>query len=74
VELTVEDSGPGVAEAQLGSLFERFYRVEQGRSRVGGGSGLGLSICRNIVEAHDGRIRAETSPLGGLAIHVRLPK
>jgi len=74
VELTVEDSGPGVAEAQLGSLFERFYRVEQGRSRVGGGSGLGLSICRNIVEAHGGRIRAEASPLGGLAIHVRLPK
>ena len=74
VELTVEDSGPGVAEAQLGSLFERFYRVEQGRSRVGGGSGLGLSICRSIVEAHGGRIRAEASPLGGLAIHVRLPK
>jgi two-component system sensor histidine kinase BaeS len=73
-ELTVEDSGPGVTEAQLGSLFERFYRVEQGRSRASGGSGLGLAICRNIVEAHDGRIRAETSPLGGLAIHVRLPK
>ena len=74
VQLTVEDSGPGVAETQLGLLFERFYRVEQGRSRVGGGSGLGLSICRNIVEAHGGRIHAETSPLGGLAIHARLPK
>lgn len=73
LRLTVEDSGPGVDDAQLGLLFERFYRGEPGRSRTGGGSGLGLSICRNIVEAHGGTIRAERSPLGGVAIRVRFP-
>jgi two-component system sensor histidine kinase BaeS len=73
VALLVEDSGPGVVEEQLERLFERFYRVEQGRSRAGGGSGLGLAICRNIVEAHGGHIRVARSALGGLAIHVDLP-
>lgn len=71
--LRVEDSGPGVAEEQLERLFERFYRVEQGRSRAGGGSGLGLAICRSIAEAHGGQIRAGRSALGGLAIQVELP-
>lgn len=73
VELTIEDSGPGVPAHHLGHLFDRFYRVEQGRSRAGGGSGLGLAICRNIAEAHGGAIRAEASPLGGLGIVVSLP-
>jgi len=71
--LEIEDSGPGVADEVLEKLFERFYRVEQGRSRAGGGSGLGLSICRNIVEAHGGSIRAARSPAGGLGIYVELP-
>ena len=74
VQLTVEDSGPGVGDAQLALLFERLYRVERGRSRAGGGSGLGLAICKNIVEAHGGEIRADRSPLGGLAILVRVPE
>lgn len=73
LRLTVEDSGPGVPEPERNMLFDRFYRVERGRSRVGGGSGLGLAICRNIVEAHGGRIEAGTSALGGLAIEIRLP-
>ena len=73
VGIRLEDSGPGVGEEHLGRLFERFYRVEQGRSRAGGGSGLGLAICRSIVEAHGGRIRAEPSPLGGLAICLEIP-
>jgi len=71
--LTVEDSGPGVPEAQLERLFDRFYRVEQGRSRAGGGSGLGLSICRNIVEAHGGRIFAERGTSGGLLLRIEWP-
>jgi two-component system sensor histidine kinase BaeS len=71
--LTVEDSGPGVSDEQLQQLFERFYRVEQGRSRIGGGSGLGLSICRNIVEAHGGHIRADRGEYGGLAVCIELP-
>lgn len=74
VELLVEDSGPGVAEEQLGQLFERFFRADASRSRAGGGSGLGLAICKNIAEAHGGRIEARHSRLGGLAVHVTLPK
>jgi two-component system sensor histidine kinase BaeS len=73
MQLVIEDSGPGVGEAELEMLFERLYRVERGRSRVGGGSGLGLSICRNLVEAHGGRIHAAASELGGLAVAIRLP-
>jgi len=72
--LTVEDSGPGVSPAQLEQLFERFYRAGQGRPRAGGGSGLGLSICRNIAQAHGGRIHAVAGAAGGLAIHVDLPR
>jgi two-component system sensor histidine kinase BaeS len=71
--LLIEDSGPGVDDEQLASLFDRFYRGEGSRSRATGGSGLGLSICRSIAEAHGGTIRAEHSPLGGLRITVELP-
>jgi two-component system sensor histidine kinase BaeS len=73
VELILDDSGPGVNPDQMDRLFERFYRAEESRSRLGGGSGLGLSICRNIVDAHQGSIRAENSDLGGLRILVMLP-
>jgi two-component system sensor histidine kinase BaeS len=72
-ELVVEDSGPGVGDDQLERLFERFYRVEEGRSRAGGGSGLGLSICHSIAAAHGGRMWAARSSLGGLAVHLELP-
>jgi len=72
-ELVVEDSGPGLNDEQLARLFERFYRVDESRSRSGGGAGLGLSICENIVEAHGGRISAEHSSLGGLKIRIELP-
>lgn len=71
--LIVEDSGPGIADDQLERVFERFYRLEQGRSRAGGGSGLGLAICRSIVEAHGGRISATRGPLGGLRVTSWLP-
>ncbi|MEE2730943.1 MAG: ATP-binding protein [Pseudomonadota bacterium] len=71
--LTVEDSPPGVAETQLESLFERFYRGESSRNRDTGGAGLGLNLCRAIVEAHQGSIQAQLSALGGLKIIVTLP-
>ena len=72
VELVLEDSGPGLEEEQLDRLFERFYRVENSRSRSSGGTGLGLSICKNIVEAHGGSIQATGSEMGGLKIRVIL--
>jgi two-component system, OmpR family, sensor histidine kinase BaeS len=71
--LELNDSAPGVAPEHLDSLFERFFRSEGSRSRATGGAGLGLAICRNIVEAHGGTIRAAPSPLGGLQIVVGLP-
>jgi len=54
-------------------LFERLYRVESSRNRTTGGAGLGLAICRNIVEAHGGTIIAQSSALGGVWIRVELP-
>jgi two-component system sensor histidine kinase BaeS len=71
--LELEDSGPGLDSEQIGRLFERFYRVENSRARTSGGSGLGLSICKNIVEAHGGSIRASHSAMGGLKIRIVLP-
>ncbi len=70
---TIEDSAPGVDPALHEKLFERLYRAESSRSRETGGAGLGLSICRNIVEAHAGRISIDTSELGGLKVSVYLP-
>ncbi len=67
------DSAPGVPESELDKLFERLYRVENSRNRHTGGAGLGLSICRNIVEAHEGTISARPSPRGGLWITIQLP-
>jgi len=71
--IDVQDSAPGVAEEELEKLFERLYRVESSRSRATGGAGLGLAICRNIVEAHEGTITSKQSPLGGVWIQVELP-
>lgn len=67
------DSVPGVTEPELARLFDRFYRVEHSRSRHHGGAGLGLAICRNIVEAHHGTITAHASELNGLTIRIELP-
>ena len=73
VELIFEDSAPAVPDESLDKLFNRLYRVDKSRSRANGGSGLGLSICQNIVNAHDGEIVAAHSPLGGLQINISLP-
>jgi len=73
VQLTFEDSAPGVPATLLPRLFERFFRVEASRNRSSGGSGLGLAICRNIVEAHGGRIEAYAAELGGLGVRIEWP-
>ena len=74
VIIVVDDSEPGVPTESLSQVFERLYRVDESRARASGGSGLGLTICKNIVEAHKGSIEASHSDLGGLRIRVRLPR
>ncbi|CAH0529727.1 ATP-binding protein [Vibrio hippocampi] len=74
VSLVVEDSSPGVPSDSLPRLFDRLYRVDKSRSRINGGSGLGLSICQSIVLAHGGHISASHSDIGGVKITVTLPK
>ncbi|MCT4712359.1 two-component system sensor histidine kinase BaeS [Enterobacteriaceae bacterium H11S18] len=71
--MTFADSAPGVNDEQLSMLFDRFYRTEGSRNRASGGSGLGLSICQNIVAAHGGTLTAGHSPFGGVSITVELP-
>jgi len=72
VSLTVDDSGEGVPDALLPRLGERMLRVDASRSRQTGGSGLGLSIVRAIVQRHDGDLRFERAPMGGLRVLIAL--
>ncbi len=67
-QFAVSDSGPGVPALHLPRLFERFYRVEKGRSRELGGTGLGLAIVKNVVLLHGGTIHADRAPEGGLRV------
>src|SRR5690554_2871889 len=71
--ITIEDTAPGVDPSLHEKLFERLYRAESSRNRATGGAGLGLTLCRNIVEAHEGDIHITNSQLGGLTVTVTLP-
>ena len=74
VQVSVDDTGEGVPEEELGQIFDRFYRVDPSRSRATGGTGLGLTIARQLVEAHGGSIWAERRPEGGSRFAFELPK
>ena len=67
------DNGPGIPEEELPRLFDRFWRREPSRSRDSGGSGLGLTIARQIIHTHRGRIWAGPTPGGGLTLCFWLP-
>jgi two-component system phosphate regulon sensor histidine kinase PhoR len=71
--LDVNDTGLGIAPEQMERVFERFYRVDRGRSRATGGTGLGLSIVRHIVEAHGGRVTLDSALHRGSTFRVELP-
>ncbi|HSC89081.1 MAG TPA: ATP-binding protein [Polyangiaceae bacterium] len=73
IELVVSDNGPGIEARHLPRLFERFYRVDAGRSRDLGGTGLGLSIVKHLVESMSGRVTVESEPGQGTTFRVKLP-
>ena len=69
----VSDDGTGIEPDQLGRIFDRFHRTDEGRSRAEGGSGLGLAIAKAIVEAHGGEIDASSSPGRGAIVRFSIP-
>jgi signal transduction histidine kinase len=73
VEISVADTGEGIPAADLPNIFERFYRVDKSRARVTGGSGLGLTIAKRLIEAHGGRITVESKLGRGTCFSFTIP-
>ena len=73
IQTSVADQGIGIEEQQLEHIFDRFYQVDNASTRRVGGSGLGLSICKAIIEAHNGSIWVESQPGSGSTFHFTLP-
>ncbi len=73
ITVSVRDQGPGIEEQHLSRLFERFYRIDKGRSRKLGGTGLGLAIVKHVATVHGGRVDVDTAPGQGSTFTIRLP-
>ena len=73
VAVVIADNGIGIAHDELPFIFEPFYRVDKSRTKDTGGFGLGLSLCKTIMEAHEGRIEVESSPGIGTTVSLYLP-
>ncbi|MDY7038681.1 MAG: HAMP domain-containing sensor histidine kinase, partial [Thermodesulfobacteriota bacterium] len=74
VILRIKDHGIGIPEEELPFIFEPFYRVEKSRSKRTGGYGLGLSLCKTIMEAHEGKIAVESAPGQGTTVSLYFPE
>ncbi len=74
LEIRVTDEGPGIEKKHLSRIFERFYRVDQARSRALGGTGLGLAIVKHIVLAHGGQVSVDSTPGHGSTFVIRIPR
>ncbi|HSD05100.1 MAG TPA: PAS domain-containing sensor histidine kinase, partial [Nitrosopumilaceae archaeon] len=74
VKITVKDNGIGIQKDKLGKIFVKFYQIDASTTREHGGTGLGLSVCKGIIESHGGKIWAESEGRGkGTTIHILLP-
>ena len=71
--ITIDDDGPGIPEENRKDVFRPFYRLDPSRNVKTGGSGLGMTIARDVVHGHGGQIALGNSPAGGLQIEIRLP-
>jgi two-component system phosphate regulon sensor histidine kinase PhoR len=74
VRIAVQDTGRGIEPEHVPRLFERFYRVDRGRSRAEGGTGLGLSIVKHAIELHRGRVSVESTPGRGSTFRLEFPR
>jgi signal transduction histidine kinase len=74
VSLTVSDTGIGIPAADVPHIFERFYRVDQARTRATGGTRLGQTICKSIIELHGGTIECVATENSGTTFRVQIPK
>mgnify|MGYP003564950031 CR=1 FL=1 len=72
--IAVTDTGPGIAEADLPQVFDRFWRADRSRDRASGGTGIGLTICRRLVELHGGRIEVDSTVGVGSTFRFWLPR
>jgi signal transduction histidine kinase len=73
VTVRISDDGPGIPDVDISNLFEPFFRVDRSRSKKTGGYGLGLSVCKRIMEAHGGSIDVENNPGRGASFSLTLP-
>ena len=74
IQISIQDNGEGIPENQLEFIFEPFYRVDKSRTKDSGGFGLGLHLCKNIVEAHKGEISVLSKMGEGTTFKILLPK
>lgn len=74
VEVRIKDDGVGIPNEHVSNIFEPFYRVDTSRSKRTGGYGLGLSLCKKIMDAHKGSIEIKNNSKNGITVYLKFPK